>query len=270
MLGIGCRLGSGKGPRTLTAATSVELSLGSLNLRCGRNRAGEPYAISPAIQTLSTDIVVVQENWRPDGSDSIARRAAADCGYTDVVELDVLRGTSLYDLGVVTDIAASENGDWGLAVLSRVPIIRNENVWLGLASGDVGPRAAQIADIGSGGEAVVRVVNVHLTHRLLHGPSQLRCLMKAIDAGHLPTAIAGDLNMCRPTISLARPYRPAIRGRTWPARRPVAQIDHVLVGQGIDVLARQVILPVGSDHLPVRVAMRVTRTHTECSRDKGV
>ncbi len=82
---------------------------------------GGPYSVSAAIRRLFADIVVMQENWRPDAADSVARKAAAECGYGELIELEVLGGTSLYDLGVVTDVAASEDGSWGLAVLSRPP-----------------------------------------------------------------------------------------------------------------------------------------------------
>ncbi|MGO9083348.1 MAG: endonuclease/exonuclease/phosphatase family protein [Streptosporangiaceae bacterium] len=140
-------------------------------------------------------------------------------------------------------------------------MIGHENVWLGRAPGDMGRRAAQITEIGVGARSVVRVVNVHVTHRLRYGPGQLRCLLRAIDAGHTPTVIAGDFNMSRPMIYLARSYRPAVRGRTWPAKCPVVQLDHVLVSQGIRVVDRQVVHAAGSDHLPVRVALRVARGH---------
>jgi len=64
--------------------------------------------------------------------------------------------------------------------------------------------------------------------------------------------IAGDFNMCRPTVYLARPYRPVVRGRTWPAWRPLAQVDHVLAGGDVGIAEGSVPPAIGSDHLPVR------------------
>jgi endonuclease/exonuclease/phosphatase family metal-dependent hydrolase len=242
----------------LTEATSFRLALGGLNLHCGRDHRGVPYAAAAAIRSLDADIVVVQENWRPEGVASIARRVAAECDYQYCVELDVLRTTSLYDLGVVTDPTVDEPGAWGLAVLSRQPMVRHQHIWLGSVPRDMGARAAQVVEVTVGDESVLRVVNVHLTHRIAYGPIQLRRLIRALRPEALPTVIVGDLNMCRPTVYLARPYRPAVRGRTWPARRALVQLDHMLVSsRGLTVADGQVGPAVGSDHLPVRVTLHV-------------
>ena len=250
----------------MTAATRVQLPLGGLNLHCGRDHTGARYAVSAAIRSLDADVVAVQENWRPEGVDSIARRAAAECDYRYCVELDMLGGTSLFDLGVVTDAAVDESGAWGLAVLSRHPVVRHEHVWLGSAPGDMGARAAQIIEVTVGDESVVRVVNVHLTHRLAYGPQQLRRLIRALRPAGMPTVIVGDLNMCRPAVYLARPYRPGVRGRTWPARRPLAQLDHVLIGSGVGVTDGGVFPAVGSDHLPIRATLHVANRRSAVTR----
>jgi len=229
----------------------VALSLASLNLHCGLDRRGAPYSVKQAIAALDTDVVVVQENWRTGDRPSLAAAAAADCGYPHLAELDLVAGRSLTELRIVRRAAPDERGTWGLAVLSRVPWQGHATVGLGTAARDpVGARLAQIVAF-----AGLRVVNVHLTHRLSRGPGQLRRLLTALGTTAGPTVIAGDLNMCRPTVLLARPYRPAVRGRTWPAHRPVAQIDHVLLGPGVTGAGGAVGPAVGSDHLPVLVTV---------------
>ncbi|MGH3713098.1 MAG: endonuclease/exonuclease/phosphatase family protein [Micromonosporaceae bacterium] len=253
----------------MTTATPAPLALAALNLHCGRDHAGTVYAVSAAISALDADVVVVQENWRPAGAESIAREAAAACDYRYCVELDVWGSTSLYDLGVVTDPAMDEPGAWGLAVLSRLPVARREHVWLGSAPGDMGPRAAQVVEVTVDDESIARVVNVHLTHRLAHGPGQLRRLVRALRPPGQPTVIAGDLNMCRPTVYLGHPYRPSVRGRTWPARRPFAQVDHVLVDDRVTVADGSVIPAVGSDHLPIRVTLHVADRHAAPGRSSS-
>ena len=240
----------------MTARATVEVALGSLNLHGGRTPLGKPYSVAEAIGSMATDVVVVQENWRPEGSDSLVRKAAEQCGYEEVLEVDLLGETSLHDLGIVDRLAASEPGSWGLAVLSRLPVVGQSIVGLGSAAGDMGPRAALVVDLGRNARPVLRVVNTHLTHRAIHGPGQLRRLLIAV-AAELPVVIVGDLNMCRPMIYLAHPYRPVVRGRTWPAQRPVAQLDHVLAGTGIRTAGGTVMAPVGSDHLPIRVDLTV-------------
>jgi endonuclease/exonuclease/phosphatase family metal-dependent hydrolase len=242
------------------------LSVASLNLHGGRDNTGTPYSVPAAVRLLSADVVVLQENWRPRNADSLARRAAAECGYYEVAELDVLNETTLYDLGVTCDASAHESGAWGLAMLSRVPMVGREELWLGTAPGDMSARAAQIVEVGECGGAALRLVNVHLTNRLRYGPGQLRRLLRTVAPQRVPTVLVGDFNMCRPAIYMARGYRAAIRGRTWPARRPAAQLDHVLVGPGIDVVRAQVEPAVGSDHLPVRVVLHVPHSESAQAR----
>ncbi|GAA5192105.1 hypothetical protein GCM10023322_50980 [Rugosimonospora acidiphila] len=235
---------------------TAALSVASLNLHCGRDRHGDPFPVAEAIGTLDADVVLVQESWRPAGADSLVRKAA-EWGYGEPLELEFLADTTLRALDVVDDQGVDERGGWGLAVLSRLPWRRYEHVWLGQAASDVGPRGALVVEVELPGGVPLRVVNAHLTHRVVHGPGQLRRLVTALCEDDQPTIIGGDLNMCRPTVWLCRPYRTAVRGRTWPAHSPVAQIDHLLVSSGITVTSQRVGPPVGSDHRPIQVSLRV-------------
>ena len=254
----------------------MSLSLASLNLHCGLDGRARPYAVTEAVAALSADVVLVQENWRPRGADSLARRAALALGYESLAELDVVADISLVDLNIVRGAVPAETGAWGLAVLSRLPMRCRPAIALGSAPGDVaGARMAQVVEIAYSGQEVLRVANVHLTHRLVHGPSQLRRLIRALEPSDLPTVIGGDLNMCRPTVRLARGYRPAVRGRTWPAHRPVAQIDHLLAGPGVGIARQEVAAPAGSDHLPIRATLvpagqRHADQFPACGRPGGI
>jgi endonuclease/exonuclease/phosphatase family metal-dependent hydrolase len=213
----------------------VRLTLASLNLHCGLSRRGDPYSVKAAVAALAADVVVVQENWCRSGGTSIAAQAAADCGYPEFAALDMVTDTPMVDLEIVGN-PPDESGAWGLAIMSRRPWRRLTSAELGPAvPGDaVGPRLAQVAEFPMDGDVLLRVVNLHLTHRLLHGPAQLRHLIAELKGGGArPTVLAGDFNMCRPTIYLAWPYRPVARGRSWPAHRPVAQLDHILAGPGV-------------------------------------
>jgi endonuclease/exonuclease/phosphatase family metal-dependent hydrolase len=234
---------------------TVGFSLGSLNLHCGRDVLGRPYPVAAAIRSLATDVVLLQENWRPEGSVSIVGDIATDLGYHKPIELDVFTDTSLRGLGIHTDPRHDEHGSIGLAILTRVPVTVLDRIALGRAGRDHGERMAQVILVGEPRGRRVRLVNTHLTHRLAYGPSQLRRLIAAVPAWVQPTVIGGDFNMFRPTIRLAGGYRPAVRGRTWPAIRPAFQIDHILVSRGIRTSGTQVGDPVGSDHLPLRATI---------------
>jgi endonuclease/exonuclease/phosphatase family metal-dependent hydrolase len=46
-----------------------------------------------------------------------------------------------------------------------------------------------------------------------------------------------------------------VRGPTYPAHRPLVQLDHLLAGPGLRAEAAEVLPGVGSDHLPVRAQL---------------
>jgi endonuclease/exonuclease/phosphatase family metal-dependent hydrolase len=49
-----------------------------------------------------------------------------------------------------------------------------------------------------------------------------------------------------------------VRGRTWPAHRPIAQIDPLLAGPGVAVRNAAVAAEQGSDHRAVRATVTLT------------
>ncbi len=72
--------------------------------------------------------------------------------------------------------------------------------------------------------------------------------------------VAGDCNFWGPPVTaLLRGWRRAVTGRTWPARAPHSQIDHVLVRPADVQVLDGAVLPDtgGSDHRPVRAVLRV-------------
>jgi endonuclease/exonuclease/phosphatase family metal-dependent hydrolase len=150
-------------------------------------------------------------------------------------------------------------GTWGLAVLTRVPLTGTRVIDLGRLRRDDARRAAVVVDVDASvlGRPVT-VVGTHMSHLTQGSPRQLRRLARALGLGRdgpSDVVVAGDMNLWGPPVEacltgLGR----LVRGRSWPAYRPLAQIDHVLAGPGLaagavgDVVADQ-----GSDHRPVRV-----------------
>jgi endonuclease/exonuclease/phosphatase family metal-dependent hydrolase len=147
-------------------------------------------------------------------------------------------------------------GEFAIAVLTTLPVAGYEVVELGTAPGDFIPRRAQIVLLQLPDGRRLRLVNTHLTHRFT-SPVQLLRLQRRLKPG-LPTIIVGDLNMPR-TIAARWPgYADLIRGRTFPAERPLLQLDHVLASRGIEPVGGTVLPPAGSDHLPVRAEIRIS------------
>ncbi len=230
------------------------LTIGSLNLHCGLSAAGWPFDVPAALASLDADVIAVQEAWwAADGTAPDDVAAAADKLGAELIRVPLAGRTSLGDLGITPN---PDRGSWGIGVLSRLPVTSQETIDLGQAPGDSNRRAALICTIEAPGGWLLRLVSTHLTHRFT-SPVQLYKLTQQLARGddHLPTVIAGDLNMPRLATWIAAGYAPTVRGRTFPADRPVIQLDHLLVTPQLTVAGAAVLGPVGSDHLPVRARL---------------
>jgi endonuclease/exonuclease/phosphatase family metal-dependent hydrolase len=231
---------------------NTETILASLNTHGGRGADGRPYDLEAACRQLKADVLVLQEVWRPhsrpDPVAEIAGALGAESLWTDLVP-----DTSLRSVGIPGEPG---RGRWGLAMLSTVPVTGFEVMDLGRIAGDSTPRAAQLVTMELPGQGQLRIVNTHLTYRLL-SPVQLLRLVRRLDADDVPTVIAGDLNMPLPLTGLAAGYAPAVIGRSFPAGRPLVQLDHILASRQVARGGGEVLPPAGSDHLPVRARLRL-------------
>ena len=132
----------------------------------------------------------------------------------------------------------------------------------------VGPRVLPRATVRVGG-VPVRVLSAHPLPPLLAWEglwrSALADLAGEARRARLPVVVAGDLNADRDHAVFRRLLRAGLRdahdargrglARTWPAGRPLLQLDHVLVRDGggarlVPLTAREVRVP-GSDHRAV-------------------
>lgn len=240
--------------------------MASLNLHHGFERNGTPFGVTAAVCQLDAAIICVQEAWQPfdvgaepEVSDQLADAAeklgtslhrAVMCvrpgfGSEDDTRQDDTR----------QDDTEANSGELAVAVLTTLPVTSYRVIELGTARGDIIPRLAQVLLLELPAGGVLRVVNTHLTHRFT-SPLQLRQLQRQLQPG-LPTIIVGDLNMPRMIAASWPGYADLVRGRTYPAERPLIQLDHVLVGRGIERVSGRVLPPAGSDHLPIRAEFRV-------------
>lgn len=226
------------------------VTLASLNMHGGLDRHGEPYDIQAACHYLKSDIITLQEAWRPAAQpDPVA--AVADTLGARVLFAPLAAETDLASLHIGPDTAA---GSWGIAVLTALPVTSYEVVSLGQAPGDSVHRGAQLVTLAVPGGGALRVVNAHLTHKFT-SPVQLRMLIRRLAAATEPTVIVGDLNMPRLATLVATGYRRVVRGRTFPAHRPLIELDHVLTDRHVTGRAGEVLDDVGSDHLPIRAQL---------------
>jgi endonuclease/exonuclease/phosphatase family metal-dependent hydrolase len=259
----------------------------SFNVHGGVDGLGRPFDVVAACRELDADVLVLQETWSPDSGEALARRVGDALGYR-VEELALTRaqlssaprplvpssswGPVFVQRGPwglrvgdgrpgrppssrPTSAGAVESGTWGMALLSRLDLRSTATLDLGQLRRDVARRGAIVVEIDVGGR-LLRVIGTHLSH-LSHGSVlQLRALHRLLAAPDSPGVLVGDMNMWGPPLSALLPgWSRVVRGATWPAWRPVAQLDHILVTGGVTGRG-EVVAVRGSDHLPVRA--RVT------------
>ena len=272
---------------------SPSFSVATFNAHAGVDGWGRPFDVVAACRRIDADVLVIEENWAPDDGSSLARRVAEALGY-DARELALAGGRlagphpgadgkwmrpfdwrgkshAIFldsELPFGDEIVRSRRfseaqpGQWGVAVLSRLPITSTDVLDLGRLARDRARRAALALTVGGGiGVGIeVTIVGTHMSHLTYGAPRQFLRLARAVRATHKgrPAVLAGDMNLWGPPVSLLLPgWRRAVRAKTWPAWRPHSQVDHVLVRGRLAVLGGAVLGAVGSDHLPVRATLGV-------------
>lgn len=123
-----------------------------------------------------------------------------------------------------------EHGEWGLALLTRYAIddIRIET--LDRLPREKVRRALIVARLHDADHAfyVLAVHGAHISHGSYRQYRRINAIAKDLKP-ELPVLIAGDFNCWRPLLRVLLPgWRSMVRARTWPARYPHSQIDHVL------------------------------------------
>src|SRR5215469_2335461 len=225
------------------------VTVASINLHCGHRPEGPPFDVTAACRSLDADVIALQETWTPYEHPDAVRALATALGY-EAVQVGLLEVSRLDSLGV-TGSDYSGSGKWGMALLTTLPITHYEIVDVGRAPGDITRRCAQLITCKTATGHSIVVANTHLTHRAFGSPVQLRRLVRGLGRQPHPVVIAGDLNMPGIATRVAAGYRRAVRGRTWPAHRPLTQLDHLLVNSFVAQASGRVLGPVGSDHLPI-------------------
>jgi endonuclease/exonuclease/phosphatase family metal-dependent hydrolase len=272
------------------------LSVASFNAHAGMDGWGRPYDLTDACRRLDADVLVLEEVFAPLDAPSQADDVAAALDYVSV-ELPLARAWRRKEpiwhgkgweprkmlatqqkalrMGGRVDsnspeLEGYEEGTWGLAVLSHVPLVTTEALELGKLKRDFTRRGALVAHLAVAPdegavapdegavapEANFTLVGMHAAH-LSHGsPLQLHRLRSALPPAEAPAALAGDMNLWGPPVSLMLPgWTRAVRGRTWPAWRPHSQTDHILVTRPVRVLEAEVVRTGDSDHRAVRAVL---------------
>jgi endonuclease/exonuclease/phosphatase family metal-dependent hydrolase len=219
----------------------------------GSDMRRAPHRILDLIARLEADIVVLQEADKRLGARPTALPHALIERETDFEVVPLAE----------TDVSLGWHGN---AILARKGISVKATERLHLPG--LEPRGAVLADLVTP-QGPLLVVGAHLG--LLRGwrRRQLRAILDHLDdlrpGGGATSVIAGDFNewsWTKGLETLGDSHRVVIPGRSFPAGRPVAPLDRIAHGAGIEVLGSGVdTSPAarhGSDHLPVWADLRIS------------
>ncbi len=257
----------------------ASITLATFNIHMGVDGWGRPHDIAGRCRVLDADVYVLQESWTPDdGSPGTAAHIAAELGLQVVAEVALAHGR-LYSPHPAADqrwgpplLFAPKTlrldgerwspskqgagrtfvrGQWGIALLSRVPLRDVEVVSLGHLRRDAARRAVVRAVVDlEGGPLVLH--GTHMSHITQGSHAQYRLLGTELPDLTTAAVLVGDMNLWGPPVSsYVRGWRRGITGRTWPALRPHSQLDHVMVTPPVTVTGARIGEFAGSDHRPV-------------------
>jgi endonuclease/exonuclease/phosphatase family metal-dependent hydrolase len=223
------------------------IRVASYNMRkaIGTDRRRRPERTIEVLNELDAHVIALQEADRRFGS-----RASA-------IPLHLLDEHSGYK-AVPLDARAPSIGWHGNALLVKkeVEIVGHEMLHLP----SLEPRGAVLADVRIDGTAI-RVVGMHLDLSGLWRRRQANAILAHLFARHgdPPSVLMGDLNEWSVRGGCLRDFasnhRFADCGRSFHARRPIAQLDRIMVSPQLEVVAAgahaSAAARKASDHLPI-------------------
>ena len=206
----------------------------------GMDRKTDLGRIAKRISDGKADLVALQE------VDKVCSRS----GKVDqAAELGKLTGLTPV-FGKAMDFGG---GEYGLAVLSRLPVVSHRVHRL---PGEGEPRIALQVTVRDG-DRTLSIVSVHLDHQDEgRRAAQAKFLASSLEE-EANVILCGDFNDVPGSVALAafgdswKTARKQAPGFTYSSRQPVKEIDHALV-KGLRVVGKVVVIEdkVSSDHLP--------------------
>ncbi len=233
----------------------MQLTFASYNIRkaIGLDRRRDPDRIIAVLREIDADVVALQEADRRFGSRASALPLAAIDDHTPYRPVP-LPGRP-HSIGWHGNALLVRRGI-EVADADIVPLPTLE------------PRGAIRADLIAAGRRL-RVVGMHLDLSGLRRRQQVRSILHHVDAcdGHCPTVLMGDLNEWTQHGGCLHEFhgdwRVLAPGRSFPSRRPVAQLDRIVVSRAWRIIEARVhhsaLAARGSDHLPVYARLELPK-----------
>lgn len=233
----------------------MQLTFASYNIRkaIGTDRRRDPDRIISVLREMDADVVALQEADKRFG-----RRES-------VLPLASLDEHTPYR-AVHFNMRPDSIGWHGNALLVRRDIEIAEASVVPLPT--LEPRGAVRADIIADGQRL-RVIGMHLDLSGLRRRHQVRSILRHIDEcnGSPPAVLMGDLNEWAMHGGcfgeFADGWRVLAPGRSFPSRRPVAQLDRIVISEDWQCVGTGVhhsaLAARGSDHLPVYARLELPK-----------
>ena len=229
------------------------IRVASYNMRkaIGTDRRRRPERTLEVLCEIDADVIALQEADRRFGS-----RASA-------LPLHMIEEHSDYK-PVPLDARSGSIGWHGNALLVKkgVEVLGKDLVHLP----SLEPRGAVLADLKLGGTEL-RVVGMHLDLSGLWRRRQAHAILAHLEAraGKLPTVLMGDLNEWSARGGCLRDFGHHLTfaecGRSFHARRPIAQLDRIMVNGGLEIVGsgthHSATSRKASDHLPIWAELRL-------------
>ena len=223
------------------------LLVASYNIRkaIGTDRRRDPQRTLEVLNEVGADVVALQEADRRFGE------RASD------IPPHLLDEHSPYK-PVGLGVRSASMGFHGNAILVRkeAEVLHCRNLHLPA----IEPRGAVMADVRLHG-AEFRVVGMHLDLSGLWRRRQASAILEHLEGQErwLPAVLMGDLNEWRTSGGCLRDFGHHLRfartGRSFHARRPVAELDRIMVSDRVEIVDcgthRSATARRASDHLPV-------------------
>jgi endonuclease/exonuclease/phosphatase family metal-dependent hydrolase len=201
--------------------------------------------IARLIRSLEPDLVAVQE---------VDNRTARTGGVDQATELGRLTGMS----AVFGSFMDYQGGEYGMAVLSALPIVGSQNHRLPEGPEPRAALAVRVRLPDDRGE--LTFVGIHLYRTEEERLAQARRLLEKLPPEGEPVILAGDFNSTPGSVVMeliGENFKIAKKGRerlTFPSHRPDREIDFVAwrpADRFAVVESRAIDEPVASDHRPV-------------------
>ncbi|HEY4377076.1 MAG TPA: endonuclease/exonuclease/phosphatase family protein, partial [Acidimicrobiales bacterium] len=162
----------------------------SFNTRWGLDVDDRPYDWMEACASFDTDLIVLQEVWEPSDGSGPLHSTAARLGYE--VHHAALSPSLVDPRPEITPHVADAAGTWGVALLSRRPVVATRQMEMGrmFERWDVASRPVLLADVAVDQSTTVTIAAIHLSFALPNAVAQLRRLGGLLPATR-PTMVAG-------------------------------------------------------------------------------